>query len=72
VKIKEIQYSRTFDLGKYRNEKIGAMADIEELDQRHIPDCYEQLKDIIHNVHEETIKKIGKIPEQKQKRSSRR
>jgi len=61
MKIKEIQYSRTFDLGKYRNEKIGVMAELEDLDQRHIPDCYDELRSIVELQHNETLRQMNKV-----------
>ncbi len=57
MKYKEITYKRSFKVKKFTFETIGAVAIIEELDQRHIPDCYDELKDMLRKVHNETLKK---------------
>lgn len=60
MKIKEISYSRTFDLGKFRSEKIGVTAELEELDQRHIADCYMSLREQVMEEHQVTLLRMGK------------
>lgn len=57
MKIKEISYSRTFDLGKFRSEKIGATAELEELDQKHVADCYQELRRIVNEEHQVTLER---------------
>lgn len=56
MKIKQIKYERNFEIRKYIFEKYDIIAEIEELDQRHIPDCYDKLKEILELQHRKTMK----------------
>ncbi|GAG93432.1 unnamed protein product [marine sediment metagenome] len=55
--IKQIKYERNFEIRKYIFEKYDIIGIIEELDQRHIPDCYDKLKEMVYQEHLKTMRK---------------
>ena len=50
IKVKEIRYDRTFNLGNYENESIGFTIEIDETDDT--KQCFEYLKQFVLSLSE--------------------
>lgn len=65
MKIKEIEYSRTSNLGQYESERIGPRVELEERED--VDQAFRTIKARVLRLHEETLRREIHIEELKGK-----